>query len=529
MGPAPRHAVPTRTSPVVAALFCLVALLLGGCTVGPSQRPPVAVRGENIPAPPPPLASPTPDNELPEPQPQNANLDFQECTEDVVAALPAPPGRALHIECADITVPSEPNQRSLGGETLDVIRVGPAGAPLDRPPLLVLGDTGSESAARLAAMTAEYLSPALLDRYTLIGMDRRGSGVSELNCTATDIRDAIVGADPAETSESEISSILEQARLLIQECRRVLDTDLSTYRTAAAAQDIELLRAALGVDQLSALGIGDGAAALAAWARATPRAVGRLVLDGPPQPGLDEPDLTETRAKSAEAAFTAFAVACTARPNCPLGPDPRLTVTGMVQTLRTRPLSDDGRVLTSGGAVSTLLDGLGEPRTWPELATALATAAAGQPKALLDRLELLAGPRSRFDGMLATTCNDTHRRLAPGEISGLAERWRTTYPLFGGVFALRLAACAPWPTGGGGTAVGPADGAPPILVIGTAADPRGSLDGARRAAESLSSATFLSWLGAGTGAYPRTPCVTSVVDAMLLDGSVPQPDTLCPP
>ena len=37
-----------------------------------------------------------------------------------------------------------------------------------------------------------------------------------------------------------------------------------------------------------------------------------------------------------------------------------------------------------------------------------------------------------------------------------------------------------------------------ILVIGTAADPRGALDGSRRTADSLATARFISWQGAGT-------------------------------
>jgi pimeloyl-ACP methyl ester carboxylesterase len=527
VGPAPRRAVPKRTSPLVIAVLCLAALL-AGCTVGPSQRPPVAVRGENLP-PPPASAPATPDNELPEPQPQRANLDFQECTDDVLQTFTTPPGRPLAIECAELNVPVDLSQPSLGSETLDVLRVGARGAPLDRPPLLVFGDTAGDAAARTAVTMADHVSPELLDRYTLVGMDRRGAGASVLNCTATDNRDRIIGADPTETTEEDMSALLEQARLLIQECRTVLDTDLASYRTAAAAQDIELLRAALGVDRLSAIGIGDGAGALDAWARASPKAVGRLVLDGPPQPGLDEPDLTETRAKSAEAAFNAFGVACMARANCPLAPDPRQAVAGLLQRLQTRPLSDQGRVLSTGSAATALLAGLSEPRDWVGLADALAAAANEQPKALLDRLDLIAGPRGRFDGMLATTCNDTQRRIAPGEISKLAEKWRGDYPLFGGTLAVRLAACAPWPTGGPSPAAGRADGAPPILVIGSAADPRSSLEGARRDAESLATASFLSWLGAGTGAYPRTPCVTTAVDAMLLRGTVPQSGTLCPP
>jgi hypothetical protein len=139
------------------------------------------------------------------------------------------------------------------------------------------------------------------------------------------------------------------------------------------------------------------------------------------------------------------------------------------------------------------------------------------------------GPSPRFQVENSTSCNDSQRRLAPGEIGDVAQRWTTAYPTFGSTFALRLLACAPWPTGRAAPLTGQAEAAPPILVIGTAADPRGALDGSRRTADSLATARFISWQGAGTGAYPRTPCVSGLVDGMLLDGVVPDSGTLCPP
>ena len=66
-------------------------------------------------------------------------------------------------------------------------------------------------------------------------------------------------------------------------------------------------------------------------------------------------------------------------------------------------------------------------------------------------------------------------------------------------------------------------------MIGTAADPRGALDGSRRTADTLASARFISWQGAGTSAYPRTTSISGIVDAMLVDGVVPDSGTLCPP
>lgn len=508
-----------------------IGLVVAGCSVGPSQRPPVAVRGEAGPAAPaaPGPATPAPDR-LPDLEPQNASIPFSDCTADTLAALRTPASRSLRFECGELTVPADPAAPQLGGVTLGVLRAGLAGAPQTRPPLLVLGDSAGDASARVAALLAEQASPDLLAQFTLVGLDRRGAGADRLDCAPADARAALVDADPARTSLQDLTDLLENARSIVQECNLTLDSTLGTIRSTSTASDVELLRAALGVGRLSAIGTGDGAGALATWASAAPQAVGRLVLDGPPQPGLDEPDRSEARAAAAETAFDAFAVSCTARPGCALGATPRTTVTGLVAALSARPVATaDGRRLTAGSAVTAIRAGLGEPRGWPALAAAIAAAGTGDAAPLLDLLDPLTGPRGRFAGALATTCNDSRNRLSPPQIAGLADRWTRSYPLFGGEAALGLVDCAPWPTGGPIPAAASAGGAPPMLVLGTAGDPRDPLDGSRRASDALPGARFLSWQGTGTGAYPRTPCVVAVVDAMLVNATVPQAGTLCPP
>lgn len=522
MGRAPRHAV-------AVALICLLGVL-GGCTVGPSQRPPVAVRGDTLPPPPSLTPEPLPGaDQLPEPRTGLATIPFVDCTGDsLFSAPPVPADRVLEVECGEITVPADPDQPGLGSIALGVQRVGLADGPPDLPPLLAVGDTGIDPSAGYAVALATRVDPDVLARFRLIGLDRRGSGLDLLDCAPDTATAALV--DATVTSEEALADLLEQARAVVQECNLVLDGGLAGYRTALTATDVELLREDLGVARLSAIGVGDGAAALATWARTAPDAVGRLVLDGPPHPELDEPELSESRAGAAEAAFEAFTVSCRAAPACPLGSDPRVAVTALLDRLRVQPLAAaDGNRLTAGAAHTVLLDALGDPEVWPGLAAALAAAVDGDPAPLLAAIAPVTGPRGRFDAMLATSCNDTRRRLSPGEIAELTASWRTAYPVFGTTLALRLVACAPWPPAGDPVPAGRAEGAPPILVLGTAADPAGALEGSRRAAEGLVPARFLSWQGAGTGAYPRTPCVTGVVDAMLLDGVVPPTGILCPP
>lgn len=517
------------------ALLCLLlcaAALLTGCTVGPSERPPVAVRGENMPPLPSPAAPPPAPPLLPEPDPARGTLDFRGCTGGRAATgVPVPPDRALRVECAQVSVEADPGQPGLGRTRLGLLRVGLADAPADRPPLLVVGDSTAEPAAVLALTLATRVPLVLLQRYTLVGLDRRGAGIDDLHCGPAVARNAFVNVDPrGDGTLLELNALLEQARSVVQDCYLVHAGALSGYRTTSTASDVEQVRTGLGVAHLSALGVGDGAAALATWARAHPQSVARLVLDSPPNPTLDEPDAAEARAGAAEATFDAFAAACGAGPDCPLGADPRAVVASFVERLRAQPLtSTDGRRLTAGMTVAVLLAGLGEPAGWADLATAIGTAQGGDPSLVLGRLAALLADGGGFDVTLATACNDVQRRLTPAEVSEITRRWREPYPLFGPTMAQRLLVCGPWPTTATSPPPDPGAALPPVLVIGTARDPRGPLDGSRRVADTTSGALFLSWQGAGTGAYPRTPCVTGAVDALLVDGTTPVDGTLCPP
>ena len=365
---------------MVAGLLLCVAALLAGCTVGPSQRPPVAVRGEHMPAPAGlrararrPLPVP-----LPLPEPGFPALEFRDCTGTLATAVPAPPDRVLRVGCALLTVEADPAQPGLGRTRIGLLRVGLADAPADRPPLLVVGDSATQPSPT-APRPGRAGAPALLQRYTLVGIDRRGAGIDDLDCGPAVARSAFVNIDPGgDGTLPGLNALLEQARLVVQDCYLVHAGALSGYRTASTASDIEQVRAALGVTHLSAIGVGDGATALSPWARTHPDAAGRLVLDGPPNAALDEPDAAEARAAAAESAFDAFAAACAAEPTCPLGADPRAVVAAFVDRLRGQPITaTDGRRLTAGMTVTALLTGLGEPAGWPDLAAALGQAQNG--------------------------------------------------------------------------------------------------------------------------------------------------------
>jgi hypothetical protein len=73
-----------------------------------------------------------------------------------------------------------------------------------------------------------------------------------------------------------------------------------------------------------------------------------------------------------------------------------------------------------------------------------------------------------------------------------------------------------------------AEGAPPILVIGTSNDPATPYANAVSLSTQLDSGVLISYEGEGHTIYAQgVPCVDAAVDAYLLEGTVPAQDPQC--
>jgi len=99
----------------------------------------------------------------------------------------------------------------------------------------------------------------------------------------------------------------------------------------------------------------------------------------------------------------------------------------------------------------------------------------------------------------------------------------------GSFFGFGGTLCAKWPVPEvGGLGSYAAEGAAPILVVGTTNDPATPYKWAEQLADLLSSGVLLTYEGEGHTAYGSSnDCIANAVDAYLLSGTVPAEGTRC--
>ena len=511
----------------LGVLMMLLAVLLASCTAGPSNRPAVAVRDANLP---PRRLPPTAPGNLPLPpigDYYRNSLPWRDCTSFIDIALGMASTR--RVECSDIRVDATVGRPAFGNSLkLDLTRIGDGPAPL-----VVLSEGSEEPGTVRAARLAQQLPPGLLERFTLIGLARRGTGPSDpLECIPRFVRNQIIGIDPDPAQTAQLDFLLDTTRTAIQSCVQDLGEVLTTINSAATADDLEQLRIVLNAPVLNIIAHGEASRAVTDFLRTYPTSAGRVVLDGAVDPTVDDVAAAEADLVAADAGFTAFAADCVSR-GCALGPDPRGALMDLDQALRQHPEQAGWQQITAGIANQAVLETVGDPERWPQLAHALAAARDGDGTELATLMAPLVtterGLPARFDPALAAHCNDTPTRVPPERAAQLVRQWQQRSPLFGPLFAARLLWCSAWPVPSPAPAPPQDVHLPPVLVVATTGDPVTPAEGARRAAQSLPSGTLVLWQGQAHGALPRSFCAVDLVTRFLMDASVPQQGTLCPP
>jgi pimeloyl-ACP methyl ester carboxylesterase len=194
------------------------------------------------------------------PSTAHAALDFGRCVDFSDA------------RCATLSVPLDRSGVDPGSIDL---RIGRAGNSTGPTLMYLSGGPGGAGLSEMLSVTSTL--PFLGERFRLIGYDQRGTGRSGL------LRCPELEKDPHLRSTSAG-----------EKCAARLGTARKHYTTADSVEDMEAIRAQLGVEKVTLFGISYGTELAIEYARTYPQHVERLILDSVVDPDDTDPYFTAT-------------------------------------------------------------------------------------------------------------------------------------------------------------------------------------------------------------------------------------------
>jgi pimeloyl-ACP methyl ester carboxylesterase len=384
----------------------------------------------------------------------------------------------------------------------------------------------------------EAVGDEVLDRYDLIAMDPRGVGHSDPIVCHSTLQQLFAG-DPSPDDESEWQALDALSKQFADECaNRYSQVRLASLGSSKVARDLDTLRQRLAEPKLNFLGFSYGAALGTRYAELAPDKVGKLVLDGPIDLSLNTLDNTLQQAKGFEAALAHYFAWCT-EDRCPwANGNPQLAFGALLAQVEAAPLPspDADRPCGPGEFIQGVLTFLyaGEAG-WEILSDDLLTASQGDGSQLVIDTDIYlerdpdTGEYSNItEANYAVNCSDD-RALTVSQIRAQESAFRAAAPNFGVPLLSRLLVCAHWPSSGEAPAAPSAVQSAPILLLGTRNDPATPYAWAQATAQQFGSAAHLfTFNGEGHTAYARhISCVDQVVEAYLVDGTLPAADASC--
>ncbi|HET8958691.1 MAG TPA: alpha/beta hydrolase [Microcella sp.] len=387
------------------------------------------------------------------------------------------------------------------------------------------------------------VGPALREAYDVVGWDPRGVGRSSaVTCyeDAADMDAFLFGVPENEVgSDGWIAEVTAAAEDFAAACVENTGELLAHVDTDSTVRDLDLLRAVLGDEQLHYLGYSYGTEIGARYADAFPERVGRLVLDGATDPSLGVLDVVIAQQAGFEQALRAYLAECPALGECPFPADVD-EAAGLVRQLVDRldesPLpAADGRLFDGAVLSTAIATALYDEESWSFLSQMFAELRAGDPTTGFFLADFYYGRENgeyvdnSFEAFVAINCLDYPVVTDPAVLAAHNERLLEVAPTTATPSPIGDVLCQNWPHQFDGE-LGPvsAEGAAPILVVGTTGDPATPYEWAVELASQLESGVLVTYNGEGHIAYDEgDPCVSDAVESYLLTGEVPATDPQC--
>lgn len=280
-------------------------------------------------------------------------------------------------QCGTVAVPVDYAKPDGPQAQLAIIRI-PASGPRIGALVVNPGGPGASAVDTVATMGAALAGTEIGQRFDLVGIDPRGVGYStpQLRCRTDAEFDAYRAEPMADFSPAGVAHIEEVRRTFAAQCLNRMGADfLAGVGTASAARDMDVVRAALGEEQISYLGFSYGTQLGAVYATRYPERVRAMVLDGAVDVSLDPISKSNNQLAGFQKAFDRYAADCAESAGCPLGTDPAQFVTRfhqLVDPLVARPApTTDPRGLSYQDAMTGTVSSLYAQRYWPYLTSGL--------------------------------------------------------------------------------------------------------------------------------------------------------------
>lgn len=451
-------------------------------------------------------------------------------------------GDSSGFDCTTVTAPLDWENPDAGEIELSVVRHqatdgDPVGSLLTNP-----GGPGSSGRDFIMGSLSYAVGDDLMASYDVIGFDPRGVGEStavtcftdtaEMDAYLYDIPEA-----PRGTPEWE-AELTDRNQAFAEACEANSDGILPHITTINSARDMDLLRGVLGDSQLHYLGFSYGTFLGATYAELYPERAGRLVLDGAIDPSTPGLEVGATQALGFESALRAYMQDCLDIGDCPFNGtvDEAMTDLGaLLASVDRRPQQNgDGRLLGADSLMTGIIAALYSQDSWTFLSQALEGTLQGDPSMAMYLADFY---NSREGGVYtdnsseafrAYNCMDYPAENDEAAEAALMERIRQDAPTIAPYWE-GPDVCDAWPhppTGTRGEIH--AQGAGPILVVGTTNDPATPYDWSVALADQLEDGVLITRVGEGhTGYNKGNACVDDAVEAFLLDEVVPEDGLRC--
>ncbi|MFJ9607193.1 alpha/beta hydrolase [Kitasatospora sp. NPDC101176] len=453
------------------------------------------------------------------------------------------------LKCGKLHVPLD--YANPAGDALDLALVKyPAAKPDQRLGSLMVNPGGpGGSGVEMVTFGTKDFAGSLHNRYDVIGFDPRGTGASSpIHCLDDKQRDAESQQDaPLDPVARKAQSDRQDAEFTAA-CQAKSGKLLPFVGTRNTARDLDVLRAAAGDRKLNYLGISYGTYLGSLYAEEFPGNTGRLVLDGAVDPAADDLDASVKQIVGFETAFDRFAADCVENhaDECALGKDPAgaaKKAADFLDGLRDHPLpTKDGRKVGSDLAWTAVRSALygDENQTWNYLRVGLTVAIkAGKGDVLLAFSD---DYNERDENGHYTPLHEAHAAIGcadgaapaptPERAQQAVQQLQQQAPLMTkgvSVEDFTEDSCHGWPYK---SPEKPhairAEGAAPILVVGSTGDPATPYASAEALAKGFAKATLLTRVGEGHGAFGKgNACIDQALETYLIDGTMPAEGTRC--